>query len=84
MSTITVSVPDSLRVNAERLAREEGISFSQLVCSAVGEKLAALEGLSPLKVRAERGRTIEIDKILAKIPPTLPAEPQDRKVESPQ
>lgn len=82
MSTITVSVPDSLRVNAERLAREEGISFSQLICSAVGEKLAALEGLSRLKVRAERGGTVEIDRILAKIPPTLPAEPRDRKADA--
>lgn len=79
MSTITVTVPESLKVNAERLAREEGISFSQLVCSAVGEKLAALEGLSRLKQRAERGRRAEIDRILAKIPASLPEESLDRK-----
>ena len=72
MSTITVSLPDYLRANAERLAREEGISINQLVTSAMGEKLAALEGLSRLEDRAARGRMVDIDRILAKVPAAEP------------
>jgi len=72
MSTITVSLPDYLRANAERLAREEGISINQLVASAMGEKLAALEGLSRLEDRAARGRMVDIDRILAKVPAAEP------------
>lgn len=79
MSTITVDVPDSLRVNAEKLARLEGISLSQLVSNAMGEKLSALHGLLHLEQRAERGRSVDIDRILAKIPAALPEEALDRK-----
>jgi hypothetical protein len=72
MSTITVSLPDYLRANAERLAREEGISINQLLASAMGEKLAALEGLSRLEERAQRGKLVDIDRILAKVPAAEP------------
>jgi hypothetical protein len=33
----------------------------------MGEKLAALEGLSRLEERAQRGRLVDIDRILAKV-----------------
>lgn len=49
-----------------------GISINQLVTSAMGEKLAALEGLSRLEQRAQRGKLVDIDRILAKVPATEP------------
>ena len=51
---------------------KEGISINQLVTSAMGEKLAALEGLSRLEQRAQRGKLVDIDRILATVPATEP------------
>jgi hypothetical protein len=55
----------------------EGISVDQLVSSAVAEKLAAIDTEPYLRERAERGRKVDIDAILAKVPAVEP-EPQDR------
>lgn len=76
MSTLSIRLPNSIHQHAKRLARDEGISVNQLVSSALSEKLAALEAERYLNERAERGRTVDIDAILAKIP-GVPPEPGD-------
>jgi hypothetical protein len=54
--------------------------LSQLVSSAVGEKLSALEAMEMLEEWARKGANVVIDSILAKIPPNEPLEPLDRKM----
>lgn len=51
--------------------------MNQLVSSAVAEKLSALDAERYLHERAARGRSVDIDAILAKIP-ALEPEPHDR------
>ena len=77
MSTLSIRLPNSIHQHAKRLARAEGISVNQLVSSALAEKLAALDAERYLRERAERGKNVNIDAILAKIPQVEP-EPHDR------
>jgi len=48
------------------------------LCSAVGQKLAALDAMEMLQERARQGSNVDIDSIFAKIPPIEPLEPLDR------
>ena len=77
MSTLTIQLPNSVCENAKRLASQEGVSVDQFVSSAIAEKLAALDTERYLGERAERGRKVNIDAILAKVPAVEPA-PEDR------
>ena len=77
MSTLSIRLPNSIHHHAKRLARSEGVSVNQLVSSALAEKLAALDAERYLRERAERGKNVDIDAILAKIPNAEP-EPHDR------
>ena len=77
MSTLSVRLPKSIHQHAKRLARDEGISVNQLVSSALAEKLSALDAERYLNERAERGKKVDIDAILAKTPRVEP-EPNDR------
>jgi len=77
MSTLSIRLPNSIHQHAKRLARDEGVSVNQLVSSALAEKLSALDAERYLSERAERGKKVDIDAILAKIPLVEP-EPHDR------
>ena len=77
MSTLSIRLPNSIHQHAKRLARDEGVSVNQLVSSALAEKLSALDAERYLSERAERGKKVDIDAILAKIPVVEP-EPHDR------
>lgn len=78
MSTISVELPEDLRVVvADRLARR-GISESAWVEEAVREKLAADAELEALAVRATRGNRAAFERILAKVP-DVPPDPGDER-----
>ncbi len=77
MSTLSIRLPNSIHQHAKRLARDEGVSVNQLVSSALAEKLSALDAERYLSERAARGKKVDLDAILAKIPAAEP-EPQDQ------
>lgn len=77
MSTLSIRLPNSIHQHAKRLAHTEGVSVNQLVSSALAEKLSALDAERYLNERAARGREVDINAILAKVPKTEP-EPEDR------
>ena len=77
MSALSIRLPNSIHQHAKCLARAEGISINQLISSAVAEKLAAIDAERYLRERAERGKNVDIDAILAKVPAVEP-EPFDR------
>ncbi len=70
MSTLRIRLPNSIRQHAKRLAQTEGISVNQLVSSTLAEKLSALDAERYLNERAKRGRGLNINAILAKVPNT--------------
>ena len=77
MSTLSIRLPNSIHQHTKKLARDEGISINQFVASAVSEKLSALDTERYLNQRAERGRKVNIKRLLAKVPDVPPVE-EDR------
>jgi hypothetical protein len=74
MSTLTVSLPDSIRRRAETLAQSDGISFDQFVALALAEKVAVLDAGTYLAERAKRGDRQKFEDILARVPDGTPEE----------
>ena len=80
MSTLNVTLPDSLRRRAATLAAEDGVSLDQFVATALAEKLAVLDADTYIRDRAARGSREQFERVLAKVPDV---EPEDRDRLSP-
>ena len=74
MSTLSVRLPDSVHRNARLYAEREGTSLSQLVATAVAEKLAALGAEEYIRQRAERADDDAFEAALAAVPDVPPRE----------
>ena len=64
-----------VRAARQKISEQHGHDLVRLVDhykKLQREKLAALEGLSRLEDRAARGRMVDIDRILAKVPAAEP------------
>jgi hypothetical protein len=72
MSTLTVSLPDSIRRRAETLALSDGISLDQFVALALAEKVAVLDAGTYLAERAKRGDREKFESILSRVPDVAP------------
>ncbi len=79
MSTLSVEIPMSIHKHAQHFAEQEGITLSQLVSSAVWEKLSTMEAMGALEEQARISAGVNIDSILAKIPANEPSEHLDSK-----
>lgn len=77
MTTLSLRLPNSLHKQLRELAQQEGISMSQLINSAVSEKVSALMTEKYLEERAARGNRAAFERVLAKVPDVEPME-QDR------
>jgi hypothetical protein len=80
MSTLNVTLPDSLRRRAATLAAEDGVSLDQFVATALAEKVAVLDADTYIRDRAARGSREQFERVLAKVPDV---EPEDRDRLSP-
>jgi hypothetical protein len=74
MSTLSLRLPASLHRHLRVIAHREGISINQLISSAVGEKIAALNTLEYLQERSKRGGRQAFDAVLANVPDVEAAE----------
>jgi hypothetical protein len=72
MATLSLRLPESVHKKLAELAKEEGISLNQLLCSAAAEKLAALMTEEYLAERAKRGSLGKFKSVLAKVPKAKP------------
>ena len=77
MSSLTISIPDSVRERAESLAREDGVSLDAFVASILSQRVAVAEADSYIRLRACRGSAQQMLEILAQAPKIEP-EPYDR------
>ena len=64
MKTYPLRLPRSLKEAVERLSREEGTSISQLVATAVAEKVAALSTATYFADRRARADFAAFDRIM--------------------
>jgi len=74
MSTLKVNIPESLRLRAESLARDDGIPLDQFIATALAEKVAVLDADSYIRERAGRGSREKFDRVLSKVPDVEPEE----------
>jgi hypothetical protein len=80
MSTVHVTLPDSLHHQLEELARREGVSLGQFIVLAAAEKLSVLLTEEYFAARAKRGTRERYEVALGQIPDVEPEE-YDRKPE---
>ena len=74
MSTMSLTLPQSLQEQVEALAQKEGISVPEFITLAVAEKLATLTTADYLAERAKRGSRDKLLAVLAKAPDIEPEE----------
>jgi len=74
MSTLSLTLPQSLQEQVEALAQKEGISVNEFIALAVTEKLATLATVDYLAERAKRGSRDKLLAVLAKAPDVEPEE----------
>jgi len=79
MSTLSLSLPNSLHYEVKALAKNEGISINQFISSAVAEKMSALLTEQYLLKRAKQGNEQAFLDAMSKVPDVEPEE-KDRLI----
>ena len=74
---MNVNIPESLRLRAESLAQEDGVTLDQFIATALAEKVAVLDADTYIQQRAARGSRDTFERVLAKVPDVQP-EAHDR------
>jgi hypothetical protein len=75
MSTVRISLPDSLYREIQQLAEQTGISVDQFLATAAAEKLSGLRTVDYLSERAARaGSREDFLRLLEKVPDVEPEE----------
>lgn len=77
MSTLNISIPDSIRQRLETLAREDGVEVDSFVATVLSQRVAVADADSYVRRRASRGSAQQMLEILALAPPVEP-DPNDR------
>ena len=77
MSSMNISIPDSIRERVESLAREDGISPEAFVAAVLSQRVAVADVDSYIRHRASRGNAQQMLDILSQAPKVDP-EPFDR------
>ena len=77
MSTLTISIPDSVRSRIEFFAGKDGVSVEQYVSAVLAQRIAVADADSVVQKRAKQGSPERLMEFLAAAP-DVPPEPQDR------
>ena len=77
MSTLSVSIPDSVRSRIEFFAGEDGVSVEHFVSTILSQRVAVADADSYIRRRAMRGSPDRLIELLATAP-DVPPEPQDQ------
>src|SRR6185312_3870226 len=67
MSTLSLSLPESLHKQLKAVSERKGVSINQFIATAVAEKLSALMTVDYLQERAARGDLVRFERVLAKV-----------------
>jgi len=68
MSTLNLTLPNSIQRHLQEMAELDGVPIDQFVTNAVAEKISALTAESYLRNRAERASSEAFRSILDKVP----------------
>jgi hypothetical protein len=72
---LNLRLPVWLDKRVRELAQRDEISINQFITTAVAEKMSALLTVEYLGKRAQRGRRAKFDRVLKKVRPSQPTEP---------
>lgn len=73
MSTISISIPDSLRQRAEAIASGDGLGLESFVATILSQRVAVAEADSYIRRRGARGSASQMRDILASAPAVQPS-----------
>jgi uncharacterized protein (DUF1778 family) len=68
MTTLNLTLPNSLQRHLQEMADLDGVPVEQFVMSAVAEKISALTAEDYLRARANRADSAAFRAILEKVP----------------
>ena len=77
MSTLSISIPDSVRSRIEFFAGEDGVSVEHFVSTILAQRVAVADADSYIRKRAMRGSSERLLELLSAAPDVLP-ESQDQ------
>jgi hypothetical protein len=72
MSTLSISIPDSIRQRVEVLAREDGVEVDSFIATVLSQRVAVADAESYVRRRASRGSAKEMLDILSRAPNVEP------------
>lgn len=77
MSTLSISIPDSVRSRIEVFADEDGVSVEHFVSTILAQRVAVADADSYVRQRGMRGSPERLLKLLSTAP-DIPPEPEDQ------
>jgi hypothetical protein len=72
MSTLTISLPDSISDQVRALAQRAGVTVDQLMASAASEKISALLSSDYLEREASLASREDFERVMSKVPDVPP------------
>jgi cob(I)alamin adenosyltransferase len=72
MTTLSVTLPNSIHRHIQEMADMDGVPINQFVLSAVTEKISALTAARYLDKRADRADPGALQAVLNKVPQRTP------------
>ena len=72
MTTISLSIPDSLHHGITELAAKDGYTMDQFLICAAAEKLSAFATEDYLKMRTGRADLEAFDRVMSRVPDVPP------------
>lgn len=78
MTTISITIPDSLHATVRDIVEREGMSFEQFILLAMTEKASAMATEAYLEARANRGSREKFLAAMAKVEDVDPPNEQNR------
>lgn len=77
MSTLSISIPESIRQRVEGMAQADGVSIDSFIATILSQRVAVADAESYVRRRGDRGSAQQLLEILSQAPGVEP-EPKDR------
>lgn len=77
MSTLSISIPDSIRRRVEGMAQADGVSLDSFIATILSQRVAVADADSYVRRRGSRGSAQQLLEILS-LAPRIEPEPHDK------
>ncbi len=77
MSTLSISIPESIRQRVEGMAQADGVSVDSFIATVLSQRVAVADADSYVRRRGGRGSAEQLLEILSQAPGVEP-EPHDK------